>query len=179
MKDNKNTVGGLTYGVIIGLVYVLILFWRWSTANNLIKFGLINLSGYIIILCLMFFEAYQRRKVNGGYIDLKNLFQTLFISVLIFELFYSLYNYIHLTYVDPTVADRMREGMQEMFDKVGDNMREADKEKALERIGDIKKATELPQIIKSYLSSVAISGVFALFISAIMKKKRPVFVENT
>lgn len=179
MKENKNVVTGLTYGAIIGLVYVLILFWRWSTADNLIKFGLITLAGYVIILCLMLFEAYQRRKINGGYIDLKNLFQTLFISVLIFELLYSLYNYIHLSYIDPAVGDRMREGMHEMFDKAGDQMSDADKEKLLERIGDTKKATELPQILKSYFSSVAISGVFALLFSAIVKKKKPVFQENT
>ena len=164
MKDNRTAVIGLTYGVVIGLVYVLILFWRWSIATNLIRFGLITLFGYLIILCLLFFEAYQVRKLNGGYINLKKLFQTLFISVLVFELLFSLYNYIHLKYVDPGIVDRMREGMQEMFDKVGDQMRESDKEKALERIGDIKQATGLPQVMKGYFSSVAISGVFALLI---------------
>ncbi|MCW3115839.1 MAG: hypothetical protein JWR18_4235 [Segetibacter sp.] len=177
MKENKNISTGVTYGVIIGLIYVLMLFFRWSVATNLIKFGLYTFLGYIIILGLLFFEAYQRRKVSDGFIDFKSLFQTLFISVLIFELLYSIYTYIHLTYVDPTVGDRMRAGMEEMFDKVGDKMSDADKEKALERMGDIKKATELPQMIKSYLSSVAISGIFALIISAIVKKKKPVFEE--
>lgn len=178
MKDNRNTKTGLAYGIIIGLVYVLILFWRWTSATNLIKFGLITLVGYIIILALMFIEASQRRKINGGFIDLKNLFQTLFISVLIFEFFYSLYNFIHLKYIDPTVVDRMRAGIEEMLDKAGSSMSDTDKEKAIGRIEDIKKATDLPQVIKSYLSSIAISGVFALLISAIIKKKKPVFIEN-
>ena len=177
MKDNKNITTGITYGIIIGLIYVLMLFFRWSIATNLIKFGLYTFLGYLVILGLLFFEAFQRRKMDEGFINLKSLFQTLFISVLIFELLYSLYTYIHLTYVDPTVGDRMREGMQEMFDKVGDKMSDADKEKALERMGDIKKATELPQMIKGYLSSVAVSGIFALIISAIVKKKKPVFEE--
>ncbi|GEO10044.1 DUF4199 domain-containing protein [Segetibacter aerophilus] len=177
MKDNKNISTGVTYGVIIGLIYVLILFFRWSAATNLIKFGLYSFLGYLAILVLLCVEAVQRRKLDEGFINLKSLFQTLFISVLIFELFYSIYTYIHLKYIDPTVADRMREGMQEMFDKVGDQMSDEDKEKAMERMGDIKKVTELPQMIKSYLSSVAITGVFALIISAIVKKKKPVFEE--
>lgn len=177
MKENKNISTGVTYGVIIGLLYVLMLFFRWSIATNLIKFGLYTFLGYLVILGLLFYEAYQRRKMNDGFISLKDLFQTLFISVLIFELLYSIYTFIHLTYVDPTVGDRMRAGMEEMFDKMGDKMSDADKEKALERMGDIKKATELPQMIKSYLSSVAISGIFALIISAIVKKKKPVFEE--
>lgn len=177
MKDNKNVSTSITYGVIIGLIYVLMLFFRWSIATNLIKFGLYTFLGYLVILGLLFYEAFQRRKMSNGFIDLKNLFQTLFISVLIFELFYAIYTYIHLTYIDPGVGDRMREGMQEMFDKVGDKMSDADKEKALERMGDIKRATELPQMIKSYLSSVCITGIFALIISAIVKKKKPVFEE--
>jgi hypothetical protein len=177
MKENKNVSTGIIYGVVIGLIYVLMLVFRWSIATNLIKFGLYTFLGYLIILGLLIYEALQRRKMNGGFIELKSLFQTLFISVLIFELFYSLYTYIHLTYVDPSVGDRMREGMQEMFDKVGNNMSDEDKEKALERMGDIKRATELPQMIKGYLSSVAITGIFALIISAIVKKKKPVFEE--
>ncbi|MCW3081711.1 DUF4199 domain-containing protein [Segetibacter sp.] len=177
MKDNKNISTGVTYGVIIGLIYVLILFVRWSAATNLIKFGLYSFLGYIVILGLLCYEAFQRRKLNEGFISLKSLFQTLFISVLIFELLYSIYTYIHLTYIDPTVGDRMREGMQEMFDKMGEGLSDADKDKAMERMGDIKRATELPQMVKSYLSSVAISGIFALIISAIVKKKKPVFEE--
>lgn len=177
MKENKNISTGITYGVIIGLIYILMLFWRWSVATNLIKFGLYTVIGYIVILGLLFYEAYQRRKINEGFIDLKNLFQTLFISILIFELLYSIYTFIHLTYIDPNVGERMKEGMMEMFDKAGDSMKDSDKEKALEKMGDVKRATELPQMIKGYLSSVAISGVFALIISAIVKKKKPVFEE--
>ena len=177
MKDNKNVSTGVTYGVIIGLIYVVILFARWSVATNLIKFGLFSFLGYLVILGLLFYEAFQRRKLNEGFIDLKSLFQTLFISVLIFEFFYAVYTYIHLTYIDPTVGDRMMQGMEEMFEKVGDQMSDADKDKAMERMGDIKRATELPQMIKSYFSSVAISGIFSLIISAIVKKKKPVFEE--
>lgn len=177
MKDNKNISTGIIYGVIIGLIYVLILFFRWSSANNFIKLGLYSFFGYMIILGLMVYEAAQRRKMNGGFIELKYLFQTLFISVLVFEMFYTIYTYVHLTYVDPTVADRMRDGMQEVFDKAGDNISDADKDKALEQMGNIKRVTELPQLIKSYLSSVAITGIFALIISAVMKKKKPVFEE--
>jgi hypothetical protein len=71
----------------------------------------------------------------------------------------------------------MREVMQEIFDKVGDRISDDDKEKALERMVYIKKATQLPQMIKSYLSAVAISGILSLIVAAIMKKKKPVFEE--
>lgn len=178
MKDNKNVLAGIKWGVIIGLLYVVILYYRWNTANNFMKFGLISFFGFAIVLAAMFIEASQVRKLNGGYIEIKLLFKTLFISVLIFEFLYALYNFIHLTYIDPNVVERMKEGMQEMMDKFGDNVKDSDREKALAKFDEMKKATELPRLIKGYLSSVAMSGVFALLVAAIMKKKKPVFAEN-
>lgn len=174
---NNNNRTGVTYGIIIGLIYVLILFYRWSSANSLIKFGIISIAGYLIILGLMIFEASQIRKMNGGFIELKSLFKTLFISVLIFEFLYAFYNFIHLRFIDPNVVERMKQGIIEMFDNLGDRVSDKDKEGTLEKMNDLDKATELPQMIKSYFTSVAISGVFALIISAIFKKKKPVFEE--
>jgi hypothetical protein len=174
---NLNTSTGISYGIITGLVYCLLLFWRWSSASNMITFGISALVGYCVVMAIMFYEAYYRRKQEGGFVTLKNLFQTLFISVLIFELIYAIYNFIHLKYIDPEVIDRMKSGMSAMLDKAGSNMSDEDKEKALSRFEEMRKATQIGQILKSYLMSLAISGVVALLISLIMKKKRPVFQE--
>ena len=177
MEKNKNVSVGVTYGVLIGLVYVIIAYWRWSSASSMVMFGILALVGYLIILGMMFYEAYQRRKVNGGWISLKDLFQTLFISVLIFELFYLIYNYIHLSYIDPDVTERMKAGLEEMFDKAGDSVSDTDREKALSQFDKLKDATQFTEMAKSYFMSIAISGVFAFFISLIMRKKKQVFEE--
>lgn len=177
MKENKNISTGVTYGLVIGLLYILMLFGLWNTATNMIKFSLYSLLSFVVILGLLFYEAYQRRKMNDGYIDLKSLFQTLFVSILIIQLLSSIYTYVHLTYIDPTVGDRMMAGVEEMMDKMGDKISDSDREKTMEKMGEIKQMTDVPQMIKSYLSSVAIMGIFALIIAAIVKKKKPVFEE--
>lgn len=174
---SKNISTGISYGLIIGLIYVLFLFWRWNSAENIIQFGLIAVIAYLIVLGIMFYEAYNRRKINEGYIDLKNLFQTLFISVLVFELIYALYNFIHLKYIDPEVIPRMKAGMEEMLDKAGDKISDADREKSLTQMDQLDESTKFLSIVKSYLISISISGVLALIISLIMRKKKPVFDE--
>lgn len=173
---SQNVSTGATYGVLIGLVYVLFLFWRWSSAENMIMFSIIAGLAYVVVLGMMFYEAFVRRKQNGGYIDLKNLFQTLFISVIIFEVIYAIYNFIHLKYIDPDVVANMKAGVESMLDKAGE-MSDEDREKALKGFDEMDKATELGSVVKSFLISIAISGVFALIISLIMRRKKPVFEE--
>ena len=174
---NKNVSIGISYGLIIGLIYILFLFWRWSSAENIIQFGLIAVVAYVVVLGCMFYEAYARRKDNGGFIDLKNLFQTLFVSVLVFEIIYALYNYIHLKYIDPEVISRMKLGMEEMLEKAGENVSDADREKTMAQMDQMDEATSFISIIKSFLISISISGVFALLISIIMRKRKPIFEE--
>lgn len=173
MEKNKNVSIGLSYGVLIGIFYVIVLFARWSFGTNFIVFGSIAFIGYLLIIGLLFFEAYQRKKLETKrVIDLKNLFQTLFISVLIFELIYAIYNYVHLAIVDPDVIDRMKVGMQQMFDKMPEGqMSDEQKENSLKQIDEMKKATEFEQIVKSYLISISVSGFIAFLVALIMRKK--------
>lgn len=174
MEKNKNLQIGLTYGLIIGLIYCILVFIRWSLSGNLILFGIMSFISYLVILAIMFVEAFQRRKLENGFIDLKNLFQTLFISVLVFELFFALYNFIHLKYIDPNVVDKMKEGMNTMLDKMSNGqITDSQREESLKRFDEMKKATEFVQVAKSYLISIAISGFFAFIIALIMRKKNP------
>lgn len=174
MEKNKNLQTGLSYGILIGVIYCLIAFTRWSMTSNLILFGVIAFVGYLIILGLMFWEAFQRRKMEPkGVIDLKNLFQTLFVSVLIFELIYAIYNFLHLKYIDPNIIEKMKDGMTAMMDKMGAQMTDTQREESLSRFDEMKKSTEPLQLLKSYLISIAISGFFAFIISLTMRKKNP------
>lgn len=174
MEKNKNLQTGFTYGLLIGLIYCIISFARWSMTSNLIMFAVMAFLGYLIILGLMFWEAFQRRKMEPkGIIDLKNLFQTLFVSVLIFELVYGLYNFVHLKFIDPNVIDNMKDGMSAMIDKMGAQMTDEQREQSLARFDEMKKSTEPLQMLKSYLVSIAISGFFAFVVSLIMRKKNP------
>ncbi len=177
MKSNQNISVGVTFGLLTGLVYCILLFLRWQSATNFIQFGILALVNYLVIIGILFYEASYRRKLNGGYIETRAMMQTLFISVLIFEFFYSVFNFIYLKYIDPGVIDSMKEAMRHMLDKAGDQLGDEQRKEAMERFDELGEATQVVQVIKSYFISIAVSGIIALIVSAIMKKRKPVFQE--
>ena len=159
---NKNVSIGVTFGVVIGLIYVILLFVRWMSAESIIRFGLLAAVNYVLVLGLLVYEAIYRRKQEGGFISLKDVFQTLFISVLIFELFYAVYNFVYLKYIDPEVINRMKEAMKEMMEKF--KVPDDDMQKSMQKFDEFDNATQLGQVIKGYFTGVAISGVCAFII---------------
>ena len=173
---NKNVSIGVTFGVVIGLIYMILLFVRWMSAESIIRFGLLAAVNYVLVLGLLVYEAIYRRKQEGGFISLKDVFQTLFISVLIFELFYAVYNFVYLKYIDPEVINRMKEAMKEMMEKF--KVPDDDMQKSMQKFDEFDNATQLGQVIKGYFTGVAISGVCAFIISLIVRRRAPVFKEN-
>jgi len=176
MAKNKNVSTGIIWGVGLGVLYCILLFIRWRLAGNLLSFGVYAFVGYAVILGLLFFESNYRKKREGGFIELKELFQTLFVSVLLFELFYSIFNLLYLKWIDPGVIDRLKKGTELMMDKMA--MPDDQKKLSLQSIDDLKLSTETGSVIKGYFTSVAVSGVLAFFIALIMRKRKPVVAET-
>lgn len=179
MKKNQNISTGVTFGIVIGLIYAILLFFRWQSATNFIQFGIQTLFDYIVIIILLFTEAVYRKKQNGGFIEIKELMQTLFVSVLIFEFFYSAFNFVYLKYIDPDVINEMKAAMGQMLDKMGDQVTAEQRKDSMARFDKLDEATDIWKNLQSYVLSVAVSGIVALIISAIMRKKKPVFQDIT
>lgn len=176
---NKNASTGISFGLITGLVYCILLFIRWQNATNFMVFGLLAFLNYLLIIGIIFYEAYYRRKQEPeGYIDFKNLLQTLFISVLVFEFFYSIFNLVYLTYVDPDVVNKMKVAMQQMLDKAGSGISDEQRESYMSNLNNLKNSTDIGQLLQGYLISIAVSGVIAMIIASIMKKNKPIFKES-
>ena len=169
----KNISAGLQFGFIIGLVYCLLLFWRWSNVSNLFMIGINSILGYLVIIGLLFWEAVTRKKNEGGYIDLKNLFQTLFISVLIFELFYSVFNYIYFVYIDPNIVDKMKAGLSIALEKIGNQLTDEQKIEKLNNLDEYNNIANIGKVIRGYFISIAVSGIVALLIALIIRKNKP------
>ena len=176
MQEQSNISHGVKWGVIIGIVYSILLFLRYNSgAGNPVMLGLWSFLGYIIVLILMFVAGFQLRKKNGGYLELKEAFKILFLSVLIFELFYVLFNFIYLKYVNPHFFQTLRDATEELLvksnqpqDKIDDMLSKLDQQAA--------SNMNLLDVLKSYLVSICISGIFALIISLIVKKRKDPFL---
>lgn len=171
---NINISTGIRFGIGIGILYVILLYCRWSKASSPSLVGIIGVVTYVFIIGSLFYESYFRRKQTGGLILMKDLFQTLFISVLIFELLYSIYNFIHFKYIDTTVVEKMKKGALEMYQQMDKAIPEADKQSALNSFDSLKdNYTQTGLIIQAYLRSIAVSGALAALVAFIMKKNSP------
>jgi hypothetical protein len=177
-SKSTNAKTGLTFGLIIGLIYCISLFLRYNATSSPIMFGVITFLFYLVVIGMLIVCGFRRRTELGGYIDLKNAFQTIFIAILVAELIYVIFNVIYLKFVDPHFFENWQTKMEAFLertikddtkrDEALDNFRkqmEKQKEKGLTASG----------ILIGYLVSVAITGIFGLIAALIVRKRKPEF----
>jgi ABC-type transport system involved in cytochrome c biogenesis permease subunit len=140
--------------------------------SNPIVLSLWSFVGYLIVLILLLVSGFRLRKMVGGFIELKDVFKVLFCSVLIYELFYAVFNFVYLKYINPNFFIHLKEATEAFLiksgqpqDKIDEMMKGMDKASVQDmHIGDL---------LKSYLFSISVSGIFALIFSLIIRKKDP------
>jgi hypothetical protein len=175
MQKESNIAFGVKWGIIIGIVYTILLLLRYSTgASNPIMLGLWAFVGYCIVLIMLLVSGFQLRKKNGGFIEMKEAFKILFLSVLIFELFYALFNFIYLKYVNPDFFQRLKDSTEALLQKSNQPQEKIDE--MLQKMDEQAAANmKLVDVLKSYLISISISGVFALIFALIIRKRKDPF----
>jgi len=176
MQHQSNISHGVKWGIIIGFIYSVFLLLRYGTgATNPILLALWAFLGYAIVLVILLISGFQLRKKNGGFIELKEAFKILFLSVLIFELFYALFNFIYLKYVNPNFFQTLKESTEALLQKSNQSQEKIDE--MLDKM-DVQAAanTNFLDVVKSYLISISISGVFALIFALIIKRRKDPFL---
>ena len=178
INNSTNASTGLRFGLIAGLVYCISLFVRYNFGTtNPIMLGAIAFLFFLGVIAVLVFCGITRRKEMGGYIELKDVFQTLFIAVLVAELIYSIFNFIYLTYIDPGYLDKLQASIISFIED--SSLDDDKKQDQIERIEEsFKKQRDRLAIsgqVLSYLIGVAITGIVALIVSLIIRKKKPLF----
>jgi uncharacterized protein DUF4199 len=179
LNKTSNVKNGLTFGVIIGLIYCVSLFLRYNMISaGVIMIGLVALLFYVVVIGMLFFCGIKRRKELGGLIELKDAFQTIFVAVLVAELIYTIFNFIYLKFIDPGYFDKMKTAMETFMEKTikDDDKREEALDKFRERFDKQREwALTLKGVVLGYLMWVAITGVFGFIVALIIRRKKPLF----
>jgi hypothetical protein len=175
MEKNRLSAHGVKWGVIIGIVYCILLALRYYFGErNTILFTLLTFSGFVVVMIILLVSGFRERKELGGYLELKEAFKVMFISVLIFELFYALYNFIYLKYVNPNFFYHFRDATEDFLREA--KQPQADIDKTLRSIDvDAPKKMNVFDFLKTYFMWVAVSGIVAFLFALIVKKKMDPF----
>lgn len=179
MQNETNVSHGLKWGVIIGVVYCILLFLRYNLGgSNPLMLGVWTFVGYVIVLALLFICGTVRRKQLGGYIELREAFQTMFIAVLGFEFFFMAFNFLYLKFINPYFFENLKDATEAYM--IRNNVEQAKIDKALENFdAQAVKNMNLGSSLLSFAFSVAISGVFAMIFALIIKRKREPFSNSS
>jgi hypothetical protein len=164
---------GLRFGVITGLLYAVLLFLRYRYfASNPIQFGMFAMVTYIIILFMYLLAGLARKKELGGYVEMKETFQAIFIVILITELVYIIFNLIYLKWVDPLFWENLKTTSLTYYQH--QKMSVEQMEQAMKGFKDVDQQTKPIGLLKGYGYSVIIDSIFGFIIAAILRKKQPV-----
>jgi uncharacterized membrane protein (UPF0182 family) len=176
MTASKYRVG-LRYGVITGLIYMVLLFLRYHFfAGSPVTFFLFSTASYIIVLLMYLATGIARKKELGGYGDLKEIFQSIFIVILITELVYVLFNFIYFKFADPAFWEKFNAVSLE-YDR-RQHMTAEEIDQSMKGFRDAAKNMQPATLVKNYGVSVVIDAVFGIILAAVIRKNRPVSGES-
>jgi len=164
---------GLRFGLITGLSYAILLYLRYRIFNsNPVSFGVCTAVSYLIILLMYTFAGIAQKKELGGYGEMKDIFQGIFISILITEMAYIIFNFIYLKYIDPSFWDNYRSKSIQYYHAV--QLTDAQIGQIMNNLKDVDKETRPFGLLKGYGFAVVVDSIFGLIVAAILRKRKPV-----
>lgn len=181
---NEQTVNsgthGVKWGLIIGVVYAALVVLRHSLgARNPIYYSLLTVVGYVVMLILLYWSGRQLRNDAGGYIEMKEAFKGMFISVLIFEAIFTITYFVYLRYINPGFFDTFKTSSEAMLLTANRPQKEIDQLlTTMDQSKDQILHASVLDFLKTYLYYVGVTGLFALIFAFILKRKPPVFEQD-
>ncbi len=163
---------GITYGVISGLISVLILTLIYSTDVNLFISRWITTLKVTVFIGLAILLILNTKKQSNGVLDFKDTFKTYFIFACISLLISTLFEILLFNLIDPSLKDTLKELSIKMIVKFLENFNTPaeDINKAVKNIQDNDQFSVL-QLIKGYFSYLVMCTVLGLILAAIFKTK--------
>ncbi len=177
MENRSKYSTGIKFGLMIGLVYIILLFLRYNFfGKNPLIFGIFAIVSYLIILVFYLFAGIARRKEQGGFAKFQEIFQTIFIAIVITEIVYVLFNFVYLKYIDPSFFDSLKEATRSMMEKAGATQEQIDKQ--LDNFKDVDAQLKPLKLLQGIAIWIVVDSLFGMIYAAILRKKKDLFEEN-
>jgi hypothetical protein len=169
----------LLYGLLYGGASILftVILYLGGAARFMSP---LSYLGPVITIGFTVLTAYQQKKQQGGYLEFGEALKTTFLMLVTGSLLALVFEYILFNYIDVPFAQALAQATAEKLGEAMEKTKIMSQEKIDEAVEQMLNTNNYT-IGKMVLGfAVRCIGLFilALIVSAIMKKKRPVF-ENT
>jgi hypothetical protein len=164
----------VNYGLLTGLIYLVITSAANLTVANMIMFYVVKLIGYILYFVIIGIFAARIRKANGGYIEFKEIFGAVFIMILIVATISYAYSFLYMFVIDPHFMEKIKaaslnfmENVKAPEAKIDETAKKFDTQ--MEESKHFSFKTNVLTLFGAYL----LDSLFGLIVCAIVKRSRP------
>jgi len=165
---------GITFGIVTGLVSVLITTFIYIVDLTLFTSWWLGILNIIIYISIGVYLLVKTKKDLKGIFPFKDAFTTYFISAVVGILISVAFNIVLFNFIDPGAKDTIKEltikFAVEMMEKFN-----APKEAVNQAIKDMQENDQfsIGQLVKGSVFSILFSAIFGLILAAIFKSKSP------
>jgi len=175
--ENNNIKQGVTYGIIGGLIFLVLSFGLWalgSVENYVAVTGVTTFIPYLFVILLV--VGFKLRKDNGGLYSFKEALQFTFVAYVVYALIEAIGTYVLYAIVDPDMTAKVIEitiaKTLQMMEKFGAS--EAQIEETIKKIQAEPKTTSFKQVFLGLGLAIVFGFIKALVLSIIVKKNEEV-----
>jgi hypothetical protein len=165
---------GITYGVISGIVSVVIITLLYSIDLSLMLKWWVGILMIMISIIISVTLLSKTKKELKGNMSFKEAFTTFFISSVIGTLIYVSFNIILFNFIDPEAKETLNglviEFSKDIMQKMGAPASETNK--ALKELAS-KDTYSVFEQLKGSVFSIAFGSIIGLILAAIFKTKTP------
>ena len=132
-------------------------------------------SYFVIILCFLT-AAIKRKKELGGYVHTREIFQTVFVSILITEALYVLFVIIYTKFIDPGFLKNFESSSRAYYHS--QSLTVQNTEDAMKAVDNLTAQLKPSGLIVGFGPAVVIDSIFGFIFAFILRKPKPLSEES-
>ena len=171
ITESKYSIG-LRYGLITGFSYAVLIFLRYLLfASSPRSFYFLAMVSYLFVLFMYLLTGMARKKELGPSVELKSIFQSIFIAILITEFLYVIFNFVYLKFINPGFLENFQKYALDYYKKLNYTPEQMDLE--MQGIRTLSDALRPAGLLKGFGTYVVMDSIFGFAFAALLNRKRP------
>ncbi|MEZ4906663.1 MAG: DUF4199 domain-containing protein [Saprospiraceae bacterium] len=161
----------LKNGLIAGILAIIISIIVWMIDPTFyLKSG--PYFRLVVIVFFMYKTAKEIRDLNGGFINLADLFKATIITAIVATILILVFNYIHYNFIDTNLVEIQKQIALESISKMTEAFGNEDMvEEIADKIDEQDFSMTFGKLLQGWAINLIFWAIVSLIISAVMKKK--------